>query len=88
MVPPASLKTPPISRRQMMLIGFAVLLLFTVPFAQRRRAKLGLVGALVMIVGLAACSGSSGTPAGAYNLTITGTSNGVTRTAAITLNVT
>jgi Beta-propeller repeat len=88
MAPPASLKTPPISRRQVMLIGFAILLLFTVPFARQRRAKLGLVGALVMIVGLAACSGSSGTPAGAYNLTITGTSNGVTRTAAITLNVT
>lgn len=88
MVPPASLKTPPISRRQVMLIGFAILLLFTVPFARRRRARLGLVGALVMIVGLAACSGSSGTPAGAYNLTVTGTSNGVTRTAAITLNVT
>jgi Beta-propeller repeat len=86
--PPASFRFPPISRRQVVLIGFSVLLLFTLPFARRRRSKVGLVGALVMIIGLTACSGSSGTPAGAYPLTISGTSNGVTRTATITLNVT
>ena len=86
--PPSSFRFPPISRRQVVLIGFSVLLLFTLPFARRRRSKVGLVGALVMIIGLTACSGSSGTPAGAYQLTISGTSNGVTRTATITLNVT
>ena len=86
--PPSSFRFPPISRRQVVLIGFSVLLLFTLPFARRRRSKVGLVGALVMIIGLTACSGSSGTPPGAYQLTISGTSNGVTRTATITLNVT
>jgi Beta-propeller repeat len=86
--PPSSFRFPPISRRQIVLIGFSVLLLFTLPFARRRRSKVGLVGALVMIIGLTACSGSSGTPAGSYPLTISGTSNGVTRTATITLNVT
>ena len=44
MVPPASLKTPPISRRQMMLIGFAMLLLFTVPFARASPCEVGPCG--------------------------------------------
>jgi hypothetical protein len=86
--PPSSLRFPPISRRQVVLIGFSVLLLFTLPFARRRRAKLGLVGALVMIIGLAACSGSSGTTAGTYILTITGSSGSVNHAATVTLTVT
>jgi hypothetical protein len=86
--PPSSFRFPPISRRQVVLIGFSVLLLFTLPIARRRRSRVGLVGALVMVVGLAACSGSAGTPAGSYQLTITGTSGGRTQTATITVIVT
>jgi ABC-type glycerol-3-phosphate transport system substrate-binding protein len=69
------------------LLGFSILLLFSLPFMRRRRSRVGLVGAVVMIVGLAACSGSSGTPAGTYPLTITASSNGRVQSSTITLDV-
>jgi hypothetical protein len=86
--PPVSMRIPPPSRRQMVLIGFTLLLLISLPFARQRRAKLGLVGSLVLLIGLTACSGSSGTPAGTYPLTITGTSGSRTQSTTITLTVT
>jgi Beta-propeller repeat len=86
--PPISMRIPPPSRRQMVLIGFTILLLLALPFARQRRAKLGLVGSLVLLIGLTACSGSSGTPAGTYPLTITGTSGTRTQSTTITLTVT
>jgi len=85
--PPSSFRFPPVSRRQVVLLGFSILLLFSLPFMRRRRSRVGLVGAVVMIVGLAACSGSSGTPAGTYPLTITASSNGRVQSSTITLDV-
>jgi hypothetical protein len=82
------MRIPPLSRRQMVLIGFTILLLLSLPFARQRRAKLGLVGSLVLLIGLTACSGSAGTPAGTYPLTITGTSGARTQSTTITLTVT
>lgn len=86
--PPVSLRVPPITPWQKLFIGLAILSLLAVPFARRRHQKLGLVGALVLMIALTACSGSAGTPAGTYNLTITGTASGRTQTATISFQVT
>jgi hypothetical protein len=76
MTPPGGMKVPPVSPWQVLFIGLGILSLIAIPFARRRGQKIGLAGALVLMIALSACSGSSGTPAGTYNLTVTGTGSG------------
>jgi hypothetical protein len=86
LIPPASVKRPPISMQQIALTAFALMLLFMLPVARRFRTRLGLAGAAALLVVLAGCSNPLQTPAGTYPVTITGTSGTVTHT--VTVNVT
>lgn len=94
MTPPGGMKVPPVSPWQMLFIGLALFSLLAIPFARKRAQKIGLAGALVLMIALSACSGSSGTPAGTYNLTVTGTGSGAgtgnteTQTVTIAFTVT
>ena len=61
---------------------------------RKRFAYVPALGALIALALVGGCSGTNtvhtqiaGTPAGTYNLTITGTSSGVTRTQSLTLTV-
>jgi hypothetical protein len=86
--PPVKWHVPPVSPWQKLFIGLAILSLLAVPFARQRRQKISLAGALVLMIALTACSGSAGTPAGTYNLTITGSSGGRTQSSTIAFTVT
>ena len=85
-VAPDSLRTPPMSARQVVLLLFALGLVFALPFVRRRRTRLGLAGAMLACVLVAGCS-RTGTPKGTSTLTITGTSGNLTHSATVTLTV-
>ncbi len=80
------------------LLCVAVVLLLALAKV-RRRVRLGFAGALLMFMACLACGGGgagpsssappqvTGTPAGSYHLTVTGTSSGVSRAITLTLNV-
>jgi hypothetical protein len=84
---PAPTRIPPISTRQIVLMLLALTMLFTVPAVRRRWTKLSLAGAMLVFIVLAGCSSSPVTPKGAYTVTITGTSSGVTHTASTSVTV-
>jgi hypothetical protein len=93
MLPPRSVPFPPVSMRQVVPLILALMLLFLLPGTKRLRLRLGMVAAMLMLIVLAGCSGSSKppvTPTPAV-LTITGTSNGsagvVTHKATVTLTI-
>jgi hypothetical protein len=93
MLPPRSVPFPPVSMRQVVPLIVALMLLFLLPRTKRLRLRLGMVGAMPLLIVLAGCSGSSKppvTPTPAV-LTITGTSNGtagaVTHKATVTLTI-
>ena len=90
---PHSLRTPPLSLWQIVPLLLALLLLFLLPKVRGHRARLGLVTATVVLIGLAGCSGPKHiVPPLSGNLTITGMSTGaagnVSHSAqvAVTLN--
>jgi hypothetical protein len=90
MPPPARIPTPPVSIRQVVPVLLAMLLLFLLPRAQRLRARLGMVTAMVLLLVLAGCGGGyNGTPKGAATLTITGTSTtpALSHTVQVNINV-
>jgi hypothetical protein len=77
-----------------LLLGLLMLITVTVPRQQRMYVRLGLAMALVVL--WAACGGGggatpppsqTGTPAGTYTLTVSGTASGISRTATLTLKV-
>jgi Beta-propeller repeat len=93
LVPPASTGRPPISMHQVVLAAFALMFLFSFPVVRNFRGRLGLIGATVVLIAMAGCSGSkkastttTGTAVGTYPMTITGSSQTVSHT--ITVNVT
>jgi Beta-propeller repeat/Abnormal spindle-like microcephaly-assoc'd, ASPM-SPD-2-Hydin len=86
LVPPTSNKRPPASMRQIILVVFALMLMFTLPVSRRLRTRVGLAGAAALLVMVAGCSGGLRTPAGTYPVAITGTSGAVSH--SITVNVT
>jgi hypothetical protein len=87
-VPPQSMKVPPSALlRQVLFIMLAIGLLFMLPEARRLRMRLGMLGAMMVFVLVAGCSGNGGGGSKSSTLTITPSSGGVTKTA-ITVNVT
>jgi len=87
-VPPQSMKVPPSALlRQVLFIMLAIGLLFMLPDVRRFRTRLGMLGAMMVFVLVAGCSGNGGGGSKSSTLTITPSSGGVTKTA-ITVNVT
>ena len=85
-VPPQSLKVPPSALlQQVILIMLAMALLFMIPSVRRFRTRMGMVGAMLVFVVVAGCSGGPPAPK-TSSVTITPSSGGVTK-AAITVNV-
>jgi hypothetical protein len=88
-VPPQSMKVPPSALlRQVLFIMVAIGLLFMLPSVGRFRTRLGLLGAMMVFVLVAGCSGNGGGGGSkSSTISITPSSGGVTKTA-ITVNVT
>ena len=84
---PLSPKTPPISRQQVLLAAFALVLLMSLPLARRFRTRLSLAGAAAILVVVAGCSSPLPTPAGTYTVTITGSASGLNRAATVNVTV-
>lgn len=86
-VPPMPTRIPRIPMRQVIPLLMALILMFILPATRRLRMRLGLVGATLMLVLIAGCSGHVGTPKGNYTLTLSGTASGVAHTTSVTLTV-
>ncbi len=84
---PASRRTPPVSRQQMLLVLMAMMLLLTLPVARRFRTRLSLAGAAALLVVVAGCSNPLPTPAGTDSVTITGSSGGLSHSTTATVTV-
>jgi hypothetical protein len=89
MLPPPSLRTPPLSIRQIVPLLVALMLLCLLPRMRRLRMRLAMATAMTFFVVLAGCSGpvKPHTPTGAYTLTITGTLHGGATTHSATVNL-
>jgi Abnormal spindle-like microcephaly-assoc'd, ASPM-SPD-2-Hydin/Beta-propeller repeat len=86
-VPPASRNVPPVSPKQLVLLAAALSLLLLLPSTRRFRTRLGLAGAMAVLVIVAGCSSAPATPKGSYTLTVTGTSGSLSHSATVSLTV-
>jgi hypothetical protein len=86
-VPPQSMKLPPAATlRQVFLVMLIISLLFTIPSTRRFRARMGMLGAMMVFIVVAGCNGGGGPKPKTSTVTITPSSGGVTK-PAITVNV-
>lgn len=87
LLPPTN-PAPPLSWWQIVPVMLALFLLMMLFTARRQRVRLGMVTVILILAALAGCSGSSnGTMRGTYPISITGTSQGVTKTAPVSITV-
>jgi hypothetical protein len=86
-VAPESIKVPPAATlEQLLLVMLAITLLFMIPSARRFRTRMGMVGAILVFIVVAGCTGNR-PKTKTTTLTITPSSGGVTK-PAITVSVT
>lgn len=79
--------TPPLSLRQIVPLALALLLLLMLLTTSRFRTQMGMLTFIIILNTVAGCGSYNGTTKGTTNLTITGTSGGVTKTATVALTV-
>ncbi len=89
-VPPQSMKLPPAATmREVFLVMLVISLLFMIPSARRFRARMGMVGAMLVFIVVAGCNGGGGPKPKTTTLTITPSSGGVTKPAiTVTVSIT
>ncbi|HTS13041.1 MAG TPA: choice-of-anchor D domain-containing protein [Candidatus Limnocylindrales bacterium] len=84
-VPPGVYRVPPVAPRLIVLAAIAMLLFSLLPFLRRRRIWLGVAGAMVLLVGLSACSNNPKGPS-SFSLTITASNGGVSHTYSVSVS--
>lgn len=85
-VPSAPMQVPPPSSRQIVLAMMGLVMVVTA-FAMRRfRRRVGLAGAMLFVFAVAGCGGN-GHKSTTTNITLTGTSGGVSHSATVALTV-
>ena len=86
-VAPQSMKLPPAATiREVFLVMLVISLLFMVPSTSRFRARMGMLGAVMVFIVVAGCNGGGGPKPKTSTVVITPSSGGVTK-PAITVNV-
>jgi uncharacterized protein (TIGR03118 family) len=83
---------PPMSGPEIFVLILALAMLGSVPMVRRFRPALTLAGATMLVIALlAGCGGgnsnANATPAGQYQISVTGTSGGVTHSSIVALTV-
>lgn len=86
-VPSPSIKKPPVSMHQVIVLTFALMLLFALPATRRFRTRLGLATAAAFLIVISGCSNPLPTPAGTYPVVITGSSGGLSHTITVVMTV-
>lgn len=87
MLPPPSVRMPPLSIRQIVPLLLALTLVLLLLAARRLRTRLAVVTAILILVVLAGCNNGPSTPKGTTNLTITGSSGSLSDSATVALTV-
>lgn len=87
LLPPPTTPTPPLSLRPIVSMALALLLLLMLLTASRLRTQMGVLTLILILIAVAGCGSYNGTTKGTTNLTITGTSGGVTKTVPVALTV-
>jgi hypothetical protein len=86
LLPSAPTRTLPPSGRQTLLIAMGLALLAMIFATKRLRTRLSLAGAMLVVFAVAGCGGGGHKPV-TTNISVTGTSNGVSHTAIVALTV-
>jgi hypothetical protein len=89
-VAPQSVKLPPAATlRQVFLVMLIISLLFMIPSTRRFRARMGMLGAMMVFIVVAGCNGGGGPKPKTSTVVITPSSGGVTKSAiTVTVNIT
>jgi hypothetical protein len=89
-VAPQSMKLPPATTlRQVFLVMLIISLLFMVPQTRRFRGRMGMLGAMMVLIVVAGCNGGGGPKPKTSTVVITPSSGGVTKSAiTVTVNIT
>ena len=89
-VAPQSMKLPPAATmREVFLVMLVISLLFMIPSTSRFRARMGMLGAVMVFIVVAGCNGGGGPKPKTSTVVITPSSGGVTKPAiTVTVNIT
>jgi hypothetical protein len=89
-VAPQSIKLPPAATmREVFLVMLIISLLFMIPSTSRFRARMGMLGAMMVFIVVAGCNGGGGPKPKTSTVVITPSSGGVTKSAiTVTVNIT